>query len=110
MKRRYAAVVHGRMAQMEGTVDAPIGRHPDSIIERTVTPDGQKAVTHFYVTCANDDMTSVALQLETGRTHQIRVHMSYLGTRCAAIHCTAERDRKLAGRLCTASIFRLSIR
>ncbi|WP_440617091.1 RluA family pseudouridine synthase [Bacillus subtilis] len=79
VKRRYAAVVHGRMAQMEGTVDAPIGRHPDSIIERTVTPDGQKAVTHFYVTCANDDMTSVALQLETGRTHQIRVHMSYLG-------------------------------
>lgn len=79
VKRRYAAVVHGRMAQMEGTVDAPIGRHPDSIIERTVTPDGQKAVTHFYVTCANDDMTSVTLQLETGRTHQIRVHMSYLG-------------------------------
>nr|WP_254150282.1 RluA family pseudouridine synthase [Bacillus subtilis] len=79
VKRRYAAVVHGWMAQMEGTVDAPIGRHPDSIIERTVTPDGQKAVTHFYVTCANDDMTSVALQLETGRTHQIRVHMSYLG-------------------------------
>ncbi|MEC2109952.1 MULTISPECIES: RluA family pseudouridine synthase [Bacillus] len=79
VKRRYAAVVHGRMAQMEGTVDAPIGRHPDSIIERTVTPDGQKAVTHFYVTCAHDDMSSVTLQLETGRTHQIRVHMSYLG-------------------------------
>lgn len=79
VKRRYAAVVHGRMAQMEGTVDAPIGRHPDSIIERTVTPEGQKAVTHFYVTCAHDDMSSVTLQLETGRTHQIRVHMSYLG-------------------------------
>lgn len=79
VKRRYAAVVHGRLTRAEGTVDAPIGRHPDSIIERTVRPDGQKAVTHFYVTCANDDMTSVTLQLETGRTHQIRVHMSYLG-------------------------------
>ncbi|CAM3394421.1 RluA family pseudouridine synthase [Bacillus inaquosorum] len=78
VKRRYAAVVHGRMTG-EGTVDAPIGRHPDSIIERRVTPDGQKAVTHFYVTRATDDITSVTLQLETGRTHQIRVHMSYLG-------------------------------
>ncbi|TDO11301.1 RluA family pseudouridine synthase [Bacillus subtilis] len=79
VKRRYAAVVHGRMTQGEGTVDAPIGRHPDSIIERRVTPDGQKAVTHFYVTRATDDITSVTLQLETGRTHQIRVHMSHLG-------------------------------
>ncbi|MEC5229225.1 RluA family pseudouridine synthase [Bacillus inaquosorum] len=79
VKRRYAAVVHGRMTQGEGTVDAPIGRHPDSIIERRVTPDGQKAVTHFYVTRATDDITSLTLQLETGRTHQIRVHMSYLG-------------------------------
>ncbi|MCY7747807.1 RluA family pseudouridine synthase [Bacillus inaquosorum] len=78
VKRRYAAVVHGRMTG-EGTVDAPIGRHPDSIIERRVIPDGQKAVTHFYVTRATDDITSVTLQLETGRTHQIRVHMSYLG-------------------------------
>ncbi|MCY7757501.1 RluA family pseudouridine synthase [Bacillus inaquosorum] len=78
VKRRYAAVVHGRMTG-EGTVDAPIGRHPDSIIERRVTPDGQKAVTHFYVTRATDDIASVTLQLETGRTHQIRVHMSYLG-------------------------------
>nr|WP_269802336.1 RluA family pseudouridine synthase [Bacillus sp. G16] len=78
VKRRYAAVVHGRMTG-EGTVDAPIGRHPDSIIERRVTPDGQKAVTHFYVTRATDDITSVTLQLETGRTHQIRVHMSYIG-------------------------------
>ncbi|MDM5301260.1 RluA family pseudouridine synthase [Bacillus subtilis] len=79
VKRRYAAVVHGRMTQMEGTVDAPIGRHPDSIIERMVTPEGQKAVTHFHVTHATDEITSVTLQLETGRTHQIRVHMSYLG-------------------------------
>ncbi|WIW27672.1 RluA family pseudouridine synthase [Bacillus inaquosorum] len=78
VKRRYAAVVHGRMTG-EGTVDAPIGRHPDSIIERRVTPEGQKAVTHFYVTRATDDITSVTLQLETGRTHQIRVHMSYIG-------------------------------
>lgn len=79
VRRRYMAVVHGRMTQVEGTVDAPIGRHPDSIIERVVTPEGQKAVTHFHVTHATDEITMVTLQLETGRTHQIRVHMSYLG-------------------------------
>ncbi|MCI4135855.1 RluA family pseudouridine synthase [Bacillus vallismortis] len=79
VKRRYMAVVHGRMTQVEGTVDAPIGRHPDSIIERVVTPEGQKAVTHFHVTHATDEITTVTLQLETGRTHQIRVHMNYLG-------------------------------
>lgn len=67
------------MAETEGKVDAPIGRHPDSIIERIVTPGGQKAITHFRVTRLTDDLTTVALQLETGRTHQIRVHMSYLG-------------------------------
>lgn len=79
VKRRYVAIVHGRMAETEGKVDAPIGRHPDSIIERIVTPGGQKAITHFRVTRLTDDLTTVALQLETGRTHQIRVHMSYLG-------------------------------
>lgn len=79
VKRRYVAVVHGRMTETEGKIDAPIDRHPDSIIERMVTPGGQKAVTHFRVTRITDDLTSMALQLETGRTHQIRVHMSYLG-------------------------------
>lgn len=79
VKRRYLAVVHGRMTQKEGTVDAPIGRKPDSIIERMVTPQGQTAVTHFYAEKAGDNCTLAALQLETGRTHQIRVHLSYLG-------------------------------
>ncbi|KXZ13547.1 RNA pseudouridine synthase [Bacillus nakamurai] len=79
VKRRYLAVVHGRMSQKEGTVDAPIGRKPDSIIERMVTPQGQAAVTHFCTEKAGDTCTLAALQLETGRTHQIRVHMSYLG-------------------------------
>ncbi|MCI3988275.1 pseudouridine synthase, partial [Bacillus vallismortis] len=50
VRRRYMAVVHGRMTQVEGTVDAPIGRHPYSILERVVTPEGQNAVTHFHVT------------------------------------------------------------
>ncbi|MDS9998053.1 RluA family pseudouridine synthase [Bacillus atrophaeus] len=79
VKRRYLAVVHGSMEQAEGTVDAPIVRKPDSIIERMVTPGGQRAVTHFQVNEKTNGLTSVTLQLETGRTHQIRVHMSHLG-------------------------------
>ncbi|WP_437132406.1 RluA family pseudouridine synthase [Bacillus atrophaeus] len=79
VKRRYLAVVHGSMEQAEGTVDAPIGRKPDSIIERMVTPGGQRAVTHFQVNEKTNGLTLVTLQLETGRTHQIRVHMSHLG-------------------------------
>ncbi|WP_242556161.1 RluA family pseudouridine synthase [Bacillus sp. HU-1818] len=79
VKRRYLAVVHGSMEQAEGTVDAPIGRKPDSIIERMVIPGGQRAVTHFQVNEKTNGLTLVTLQLETGRTHQIRVHMSHLG-------------------------------
>ncbi|NNU97884.1 RluA family pseudouridine synthase, partial [Anoxybacillus sp. EFIL] len=51
----------------------------DSIIEREVRPDGQRAVTHYEVLQHKNDMTHVSIQLETGRTHQIRVHFSYLG-------------------------------
>ncbi|TWO89752.1 RluA family pseudouridine synthase [Bacillus velezensis] len=79
VSRRYLAVVHGIMPQKEGTVDAPIGRKHDSIIERMVTPEGQRAVTHFQTEKAGHAFTLAALRLETGRTHQIRVHMSYLG-------------------------------
>ncbi|MGX1900566.1 RluA family pseudouridine synthase [Thermolongibacillus altinsuensis] len=79
IKRRYEAICHGHLKQTAGTIDAPIGRKGDSIIEREVREDGQRAVTHFRVLKYVDDMTYVSLQLETGRTHQIRVHLSYLG-------------------------------
>jgi 23S rRNA pseudouridine1911/1915/1917 synthase len=77
--RTYEAFVHGIVEQNNGTIDAPIGRKADSIIERTVREDGQLAVTHFRVLERYSDMSRVELELETGRTHQIRVHMSYLG-------------------------------
>ena len=61
------------------TVDAPIGRAGDSIITRCVTPEGQRAVTHFERVGGNDSHALLKVALETGRTHQIRVHMKYIG-------------------------------
>lgn len=81
--REYEAIVHGIVGDNFGVVDAPIGRRAESIIEREVRNDGQHAVTHYEVKKrSNDpfcDRTLVSLKLETGRTHQIRVHMSYIG-------------------------------
>ncbi len=61
------------------TVTAPIARKPDSVLERMVTSDGQTAVTHFSVIETNEKYSLLRIQLETGRTHQIRVHMNYIG-------------------------------
>lgn len=79
IQRQYDAIVHGIIEDSNGIVNAPIGRKETSIIEREVRADGQQAVTHYEVLKAFKDRTWVSLKLETGRTHQIRVHMSYLG-------------------------------
>ncbi|AKU27402.1 RluA family pseudouridine synthase [Geobacillus stearothermophilus] len=77
--RTYEAICHGVMVDDEGTIDAPIGRRGDSIIAREVREDGKPAVTHFRVLERLRGYTHVSLQLETGRTHQIRVHLAYVG-------------------------------
>lgn len=79
--RRYTALVHGNMPHDEGTIDAPIGRDPNDRKLFTVTGHNSKdAITHFRVIeRIGSDFTLVELQLETGRTHQIRVHMKYIG-------------------------------
>ncbi|MDA7026115.1 RluA family pseudouridine synthase [Bacillus sp. CLL-7-23] len=79
VKREYRAIVQGLISEEQGTIDAPIGRKTDSIIERAVISEGQKAVTHFKVNNRIGELTDVSLHLETGRTHQIRVHMSHIG-------------------------------
>lgn len=79
MKRSYTAIVHGNLQEEAGTIEAPIGRKQDSIIEREVRTDGQYALTRFKVIERKNNVTKVSLTLETGRTHQIRVHMAYLG-------------------------------
>lgn len=78
VKRTYEAFAEGRLSLDNGTIRAPIGRKDDSIIEREVREDGQFACTHYHVLKRHQAFTYLELELETGRTHQIRVHMSYL--------------------------------
>ncbi|MEH7400720.1 MULTISPECIES: RluA family pseudouridine synthase [Bacillaceae] len=78
--RKYIAIVHGVIPHEEGTIDAPIGRDKSDRQSMTVTEENSKeAVTHFRVLERFDEFTLVECQLETGRTHQIRVHMKYIG-------------------------------
>ncbi len=76
--KHYDAIVSGEMPP-SGTVDLPIARYGDSIIQRCVDPDGERAVTHFETLRQYDGYALVRCILETGRTHQIRVHMAHLG-------------------------------
>lgn len=78
LKRRYRAIVCGDVRE-DGTVDAPIARSGESVIKRCVSADGQNAVTHYKVKERLGKYTVLELELETGRTHQIRVHMSHIG-------------------------------
>lgn len=78
--RKYKAIVHGVIPHDQGTIDAPIGRDKRDRQSMTVTDENSKvAVTHFNVIERLKDFTFVECQLETGRTHQIRVHMKYIG-------------------------------
>lgn len=78
--REYEAVVHGVIKQDTGRIEAPIGRHPIKRKQMAVTAENSKpAITHFSVINRFENFTHIRLKLETGRTHQIRVHMSYLG-------------------------------
>ncbi|WP_438446577.1 RluA family pseudouridine synthase [Gorillibacterium sp. sgz5001074] len=79
VEKEYEAVVHGIVERDAGTVDAPIDRNPDSPHYRIVTPSGYPSVTHYRVLERFRDATHLSLRLETGRTHQIRVHMSHIG-------------------------------
>lgn len=82
-KKEYIAICEGFFEEKEGTINAPIARKENSIIERCVSPLGAFAITHYNVlkefSIDGHDMSEVHVVLETGRTHQIRVHMAYIG-------------------------------
>lgn len=79
IERFYLAVVAGLFSLPCGTIDTPIARHPHSIIERIISPNGKPAVTNYKISSQFKNASLVEIQLLTGRTHQIRVHMSSIG-------------------------------
>ena len=78
-RRVYLAVCEGVPEPLSGVIDAPIGRLEGSVLARTVRPDGQRAVTRYRTLGTGHGRALVRLELETGRTHQIRVHMAHIG-------------------------------
>ncbi|MGE5702270.1 MAG: RluA family pseudouridine synthase [Clostridia bacterium] len=79
VKRTYTAYVHGKLADMTGTIAEPIGKDRHHPTRRRVTPGGEKAITHYRLLEQFAGAAKIECQLETGRTHQIRVHLSHLG-------------------------------
>jgi 23S rRNA pseudouridine1911/1915/1917 synthase len=78
-QREYQAIIQGELTPAAGLIDEPIARALPSIILRKVSPDGQSARTHYRTVKTKGELSLIELQLETGRTHQIRVHMAHLG-------------------------------
>lgn len=78
-KKEYLAIVHGIFEKAQGTITLPIARKENSIIERCISENGQEAITHYEVLKTSNDLSLVHCILQTGRTHQIRVHMSAIG-------------------------------
>ena len=79
IKREYKAIVTGDIEKDSGTIDAPIGRSTSNRLKMAVSPSGKRAVTHYTVEKRFGSFTLVSCRLETGRTHQIRVHMASIG-------------------------------
>ncbi|WP_434735173.1 RluA family pseudouridine synthase [Companilactobacillus sp.] len=77
--REYVAIVHGNFKEKRGVINAPLGRAKNDRKKQAIVDDGRHAVTHFEVIEQFEGYSLVKLKLETGRTHQIRVHMQYIG-------------------------------
>ena len=77
--KEYIAILEGILENTEGTINAPISRKEGSIIERKIDKNGIKAITHYSVVKKNNNLSLVKFFLETGRTHQIRLHSKHIG-------------------------------
>ena len=97
-RRVYLAVCEGVPEPLSGVIDAPIGRLEGSVLARTVRPDGQRAVTRYQTLGTGHGRALVRLELETGRTHQIRVHMAHLGHPLTGDFLYGTEDRSLIPR------------
>jgi 23S rRNA pseudouridine1911/1915/1917 synthase len=80
--KTYHALVQGHPDPFEGTIDAPIGRHPGADYKMAIMADGRRSITHYRTLEAHRGATLLEIKLETGRTHQIRVHMAAIKHPC----------------------------
>ncbi|MBR6316778.1 MAG: RluA family pseudouridine synthase [Lachnospiraceae bacterium] len=99
LRRAYRALVWGTFDEEEGTVDCPIGRDKKDRRKMAVLPDGKRAVTHYKVLMQFDKLAYIECRLETGRTHQIRVHMTKIGHPLLGDEVYGKRNIKEAGLL-----------
>ena len=96
--REYRGICVGCPQPLQGTVDAPIGRNEASVVARMVRPDGVPAVSEYEVLAQGDGMAFLKLVPQTGRTHQLRVHMAYLGCPLAGDWLYGKEEPELIGR------------
>ena len=95
--REYLALCQGRMPEKNGVIDLPIGKAGDGA-KREIRPDGARAVTHYQVEREEKELSLVRLRLETGRTHQIRVHLAAVGCPILGDYLYGQADDRLPGR------------